>query len=50
MDYSLKRRFRAKRIIHDIRTTIPATKKDVAMATSCTFNEASAIWRESPAK
>ena len=40
----------AKRIINDMRTTIPAKKKDVAMATSRTLNDASAIWRESPAK
>jgi hypothetical protein len=33
----------AKRIIHDIRTTIPATKKDVERAKSCTFSEASTV-------
>jgi len=33
-----------------MRTTIPATKRDVAMATSCILKDASTIWGESTAR
>jgi hypothetical protein len=39
-----------KEIINTMRTTIPAAKKDVAKAKSCTLKGSSTIWNKSPAK